>query len=97
MIIMVKKSRGFRSGTRKKLSKKKRKRTTVTNFLQKFKAGEKAMIVQQPTSQKGMPFPRFKGRVAKVVAFRGKSYILELKDGKKKKFIISKPEHLKKM
>ncbi len=94
---MVKKSRGFRSGTRKKLSKRKRKRVAVTMFLQKFKVGEKAMIVQEPSSQRGMPFPRFKGKVAKVVASRGKSYILELKDGKKKKFIISRPEHLKKM
>jgi large subunit ribosomal protein L21e len=94
---MVKKSRGFRSGTRKKLRKKKRRRTSVTKFLQKFKKGDKVMIVQDPSSQKGMPFPRFKGKTAKIAAARGKSYILELKDGKKSKFVISKPEHLKKI
>jgi large subunit ribosomal protein L21e len=94
---MVKKSRGFRSGTRKKLRKKKARRVTVTKFLQKFKKDDKVMIVQDPSSQKGMPFPRFKGKSAKIVAARGKSYILELKDGKKKKFVISRPEHLKKI
>lgn len=92
---MVKKSRGFRSGTRKKL--KKRKKTGITKFLQKFKIGEKAMIVQEPSSHKGMPFPRFKGKVGKIIGSRGSSYILELKNGKKKKFIISRPEHLRKV
>ena len=94
---MVKKSRGFRSGTRKKLRKRKSKRPTITKFLRKFKAGDKVMIAQEPTSQKGMPFSRFKGRVARVVKARGKSYVLELKDGKKKKTVISRPEHLKKI
>ena len=94
---MTKKSRGFRSGTRKKLSKKRSIRPAITKFLQKFKIGDNVMILQEPTSQRGMPFPRFKSRVAKVVATRGKSYILELREGKKRKSIISRPEHLKKM
>lgn len=97
VMTMTKKSRGFRSGTRKKLSKKRSARPTVTKFLQKFNIGDNAMIVQEPVSQRGMPFPRFKSRIARVVATRGKSYILELKDGKKRKLIISRPEHLKKM
>lgn len=97
MSYVVKKSRGFRSRTRKKLSKKRSRRPTVTKFLQKFKVGQMVMISHEPASQKGMPFPRFKGKVAKIVATRGKSYILELKDGGKKKFVISRPEHLKKM
>ena len=94
---MVKKSRGFRSGTRKKLSKKRSIRPTITKFLQKFEVGDKVMISQETVSHKGMPFPRFKGRTVKVVGVRGKSYLLELKDGGKKKIIISRPEHLKRL
>jgi len=94
---MVKKSRGFRSGTRKKLGKKRGVRTAITKFMQKFKVGDMVVIAQEPSSQKGMPFPRFKGRSARVIASRGKSYILELKDGKRKKCVISRPEHLSRM
>lgn len=94
---MVIKSRGFRSGTRKSLHKKRRLRISLTTFMQKFKIGDKVMISPQPVSQKGMPTPRFRGKVAQVLSARGKSYILELKDGGKRKTIISRPEHLKKM
>jgi large subunit ribosomal protein L21e len=93
---MTKKSRGFRHGTRQKLSKKRSERLAITKFLQKFKVGDKVVISQQPSSQDGMPFPRFKGRTAIVAEVRGRGYVLEVKDGNKKKFIISRPEHLKK-
>jgi large subunit ribosomal protein L21e len=42
-----------------------------------------------------MPFPRFKGIAGKVIGKRGKSYLVEIKDGKKIKQVISRPEHLK--
>ena len=92
---MVKKSRGFRSGTRKKLRQRPAKKPAITKFLKKFKAGQKVLILPEPSSQKGMPFPRFKGRVGVIVGRRGKSYLIEVKNGKKVKRIISRPEHLK--
>jgi len=55
------------------------------------------MILPEPASQRGMPFPRYKGKVGVVVGRRGRSYLVELVDGKKKKTIISRPEHLKKV
>lgn len=94
---MVKKSRGFRSGTRRKLRQKPSKRPAITKFLRAFKHGEKVMILPEPASQKGMPFPRYKGKVGVVVERRGRSYLVEIVDGKKKKTIISRPEHLKKV
>lgn len=94
---MVKKSRGFRSGTRKKLRQKPSKRPSITKFLRIFKKGQRVILLPEPASQKGMPFPRYKGRTGRVVGKRGKSYLIEIVDGKKKKTIISRPEHLKRV
>jgi len=91
---MVKKSHGPRVRTRKKL-KQKLRRKGITRFLKEFKEGQKVMILQEPASHKGMPFPRFKGKIGKVINKRGRSYIVEVLDGKKVKKIISRPEHLK--
>jgi len=91
---MVKKSHGLRARTRKKLKQKLRKKG-ITRFLKEFKEGERVIILQEPSSHKGMPFPRFKGMSGKVIGKRGKSYIVEILDGNKLKKIIARPEHLK--
>lgn len=91
---MVRASKGFRSGTRKKL-RQKLTRPAITRFLQEFEIGQRVIIVLEPSSHKGMPFPRFKGAMGKIIEKRGKSYVVELKDGNKVKKIISRPEHLK--
>lgn len=92
---MVKRSKGLRSKTREKLTQKPRYRPAITKFIQEFSEGQKVMISQEPSSQKGMPHTRFKGRVGKIIGRRGRAYIVEITDGKKKKKIISAPEHLK--
>jgi large subunit ribosomal protein L21e len=63
--------------------------------LQSFDNGEKVIIFPEPSSQKGMPFLRYKGNIGKVVERRGQGYLVEIDDGGKKKIIISRPEHLK--
>ncbi len=90
---MVKKSKGFRTDTREKLTQK--IRPPITRFLQEFAIGQNVVITLEPSSHKGMPFPRFKGKMGKIIAKRGKSYIVEIKDINKTKRIISRPEHLK--
>jgi len=90
---MAKRSRGFRSKTRKKLEKK--QKTPITKFLQEFEIGQRVVIELEPSSQKGMPHPRFHGRIGEVIGKRGRSYIVAIKDGKKIKQIISRPEHLR--
>jgi large subunit ribosomal protein L21e len=92
---MVKKSRGFRAKTRFKIRQKIAYRPTITKFLQEFKTGQRVVIAQEPSSQKGMPHPRFKGRMGKVIEKRGKAYIVEILDGNKVKKLCSRPEHLK--
>jgi large subunit ribosomal protein L21e len=42
-----------------------------------------------------MPFRRFFGRTGTIAEKRGKSYIVKIKDGKKEKELIARPEHLK--
>lgn len=92
---MTKKSRGFRTGTRKKLRQKRSVRPTITKFLKDFRIGQQVMVFHEPSSSRGMPFPRFRGKVGKVSGKRGNSYIVEVVEGKKVKKIISSPEHLK--
>lgn len=93
---MVKKSRGFRAKTRKSL-KQKRVRPNITKFLTEFKKNQSVMILQEPSSHKGMPHPRFKGKTGRIIGKRGKAYIVEIVDGNKVKTLITRPEHLKAM
>ncbi len=90
---MVKKSRGFRQSTRKKLTQF--RRPAITRFLQEFEKGQKVVITIEPSSHKGMPYPRFKGKIGTVVEIRGNSYVIEIYDGNKLKQVISRPEHIR--
>jgi len=92
---MVQKSKGRRKRTRNLLRVKARERLPITRYIQEFKIGGKVVIKPNPSSHKGMPFKRFFGRTGTVINKRGKSYIIRIKDGKKEKNIISRPEHLK--
>lgn len=92
---MVKKSRGFRAKTRKKLRQKPAYRPAITKFLQKFEEGQRVVFLPEPSSSAGMPHPRFKGKIGRIIGFRGKSYIIETVDGNKVKRLIVRPEHLK--
>jgi large subunit ribosomal protein L21e len=87
--------KGLRSRTRRKLAGAKRKKFKVEPFMQEFKPGQSVVIKQDPSSQGGMPHPRYKGKVGVVKAKRGSAYILAMKAGKKEREIIAKPEHLK--
>jgi large subunit ribosomal protein L21e len=93
----MKKSRGFRSKTRQALRQKPAYRPAITKFLQEFNIGQRVVIEQEPSSHSGMPHPRYKGSIGKIIAKRGKSYIVEITDGNKVKRLISRPEHLKVM
>lgn len=92
---MVKRSRGFRSRTRKKLRQKTGRRPVISKFIEEFRKNQKVVVVQEPSSHKGMPHSRFKGKIGKIIGRRGKSYIVEIKEGNKLKKVISRPEHLK--
>jgi len=94
---MVQKSKGKRRRTRNLLRIRVGERIPITKYLQEFKVGDKVMVKPDPSSHRGMPFKRFFGRTGILIDKRGKSYIVKIKDGKKEKVIISRPEHLKAM
>ncbi|MEM5802180.1 MAG: 50S ribosomal protein L21e [Candidatus Aenigmatarchaeota archaeon] len=92
---MVQKHKGFRSRTRERLKQRPGYRAPITKFLQDFDIGQKVVIAPEPSSQSGMPHPRFKGRSGEIIGKRGRSYIVKVVDGDKVKKVIVNPEHLK--
>ncbi|MCD6558114.1 MAG: 50S ribosomal protein L21e [Candidatus Aenigmarchaeota archaeon] len=88
---MVRKSVGPRKKTRHKL--KSDKKLTITEMIRKFNIGDRVHINIRSES-KGFPHPKFQGAVGKIVGKRGNAYIVEVKDRKKTKKIISKAQHL---
>ncbi len=93
---MVKSSKGFRSRTRGTFTKDVRERglPPVTRVLRVFSPGEKVQVRIEPSEPRGQPHPRYQGRVATVVAPRGRAYVLTFTDGGKRKTLIARPVHL---
>lgn len=96
---MVKRSKGLRSKSRKILSRKPRNRglTSITRALQSFEEGDSVNIVIDSTIHKGMPHIRFHGRTGVVEGLQGTSYKVKIKDGKKHKTLVIRPEHLRRV
>ncbi len=94
---MVRKSKGFRSRTRKKLRKKPRERglSPLSPLMYEYKKGDKVHIVIDPSVHTGMPHPRFHGRTGEIVGKQGRAYIVKVRDGGKEKKLIVAPEHLR--
>jgi len=90
---MVVKSHGPRRRTREKF--RRRGKVPVNKFVKQFNVGERIVIDIDSSSQSGMPFKRFQGLSGKIIEKRGRSYLVEIKDGNKPKTIIANPEHLK--
>jgi len=90
-------SRGFRAGTRQVLRKKPRQRGMfpLSKILYPYRIGEKVVINIEPSVHKGMPHPRFNGKIGVIIEKRGRAYVIEIKDGNKIKHIIARPEHIK--
>lgn len=94
---MVKHSRGYKSRTRKLLRKKPRERGLfpLSRLLLKYEVGDRVAIIIDPSVHRGMPHRRFHGRIGVIAGVRGKSYIVEVMLGNKKKTLIVRPEHLR--
>ena len=92
---MTEHTQGLRTGTRRKLKKGVRDKFTPETYLKGFKEGQKVVLDHDPSSQKGMPHPRFKGKVGEVIGKRGRSFIISILDGNKRKTVMARPEHLK--
>ncbi len=96
---MAKMSKGSRAGTRHTLQRRPRERglSNISKSLQTFEEGERAVVKIDPSKHKGMPHRRFHGLTGVVVGRQGDAYVLELKDGNKRKTVVARPEHLSKV
>ena len=92
---MVRASKGFRRTTRRKLKKGLRHKFKPEDYLKEFKENEKVVLAHNPSSHRGMPHPKTKGRIGEIVSKRGNSYVVSVRIGASRKQIIARPEHLK--
>jgi large subunit ribosomal protein L21e len=92
----MKKSKGFRSGARRLLTKEPRERGKIrlSKLLQEYQPGTSVVVMIDSSVQKGMPHRRYHGKVGTVVSKRGRSYVLKVPQGDAVKEIIVRPEHL---
>ncbi|WP_342305603.1 50S ribosomal protein L21e [Methanolobus sp. ZRKC5] len=90
-------SHGEKHCTRYKLQKTTRERglSPISKAIQEFDNGQMVHIDIDPSVQKGMPNARFQGKTGKVIGQRGRAFILQIRDGKATKELISLPQHLK--
>lgn len=96
---MVSHSKGYRTRTRKLLTKSTREKGGVPRLsplMEELKEGQYVVIKINPSVHKGMPHRRYHGKVGIVQGRRGKSYIVKVNLGDKEKIIIVRPEHLTK-
>ncbi|MFW6064841.1 MAG: 50S ribosomal protein L21e [Candidatus Natronoplasma sp.] len=92
----MKRSKGTRQGTRKILRKKPSERglIPINKALQEFEEGEKVRIKIEPSVHKAQPHRRFQGAIGVVQGKQGKAFVVEVKEGGKKKKVITRSEHL---
>lgn len=96
---MTKRSKGIRSKSRKILRRKPRDRglSSITRALQRFEEGENVNVVIDPSVHKGMPHIRFHGKTGKIKGEQGDCYVVDIKDSKKHKTLVVRPEHLRRV
>lgn len=93
---MVRRSKGYRSRTRTLFRKNPRERGKVglSRLLRTYNPGDKVKIRIDSGVHKGMPHRRYHGRVGIVKARRGRSYIIEVPEGRQTRTLIARPEHI---
>jgi len=92
----MKKSKGYRRGTRRLLKKNPRERgkIKVSKLLYEYAPGSRVVIRIDSSIAKGMPHKRYHGKVGTIVDKRGRSYVVSVPQGGTIKEIIARPEHL---
>lgn len=92
----MKKSKGYRAGTRRLLKKRPRERGKIrlSKLLYQYQPGNRIVIKIDSGVHKGMPHKRYHGKVGTVIDKRGRSYIINVTQGDAVKEIIVRPEHL---
>ncbi|MDQ1281078.1 MAG: large subunit ribosomal protein L21e [Thermoproteota archaeon] len=68
--------------------------TPLGRLLREYKNGERVVITLNSSVHKGMPHPRYQGKVGIVDEKRGHAYVVKIKEGEKNRSIIARPEHI---
>ncbi|RLE60218.1 MAG: 50S ribosomal protein L21e [Thermoprotei archaeon] len=94
---MVKRTKGYRYKSRKLLRKHPRERGMrgLSRLMIEYRLGDRVHIDISPESIETAPHRRYQGKVGTIVEKRGKAYVIEVKVGGKKKYIITTKEHIK--
>lgn len=92
----MRKSKGYRSGARRLLTKEPRERgkLSLSKLLYEYQPGSQVVVKIEPSVQKGMPHRRYHGRVGTIMNKRGRSYVVSVSQGDAVREIIVRPEHL---
>jgi large subunit ribosomal protein L21e len=92
----VKKSKGYRRGTRRLLKKAPRERgkPKLGKLLYAYALGSQVIIKIDSSVQKGMPHRRFHGKIGTIMDKRGRGYVVNVAQGDAVKEIIVRSEHL---
>lgn len=93
---MGRKAKGYRRKTRSILKRKPRERgkTGLSKILYEYTPGEKIVVKIDPSVHKAMPHRRYHGRIGVIVNKRGRSYVVNVTQGRAIKEIIVRPEHI---
>jgi len=92
----MKKSKGFRAGTRR-LSKKKPRESgkpRISKLLQDYTIGSQVIIKLDSSVQKSLPHKRYQGKIGTVLDKRGRGYVVSVSQGDAIREIIVRSEHL---
>ena len=92
----MKKSKGYRRGTRRLLKKAPRERgkPKLGKLLYAYQLGSRVIIKVDSSVQKSLPHRRFHGKIGTVVGKRGRGYVVSVAQGNAVKEIIVRSEHL---
>ena len=90
------KSKGPQARTRHLLKKKPRERgkEKLSKLLREYESGDRVVIKINPSVHKGSPHRRYHGKIGTIVERRGRSYRVNVKQGKSLKEVIVRPEHI---
>ena len=93
---MGRKAKGYRRKTRSILKRKPRERGKMglSKILYEYTPGEKVVVKIDPSVHKAMPHRRYHGRIGVIVNKRGRSYVVNVTQGRAIKEIIVRPEHI---
>jgi large subunit ribosomal protein L21e len=92
----VRKSRGYRHGTRRLSTKAPRDkgRPKLGKLLINYEVGSQVIVKVDSSVQKSLPHKRFHGKIGTVKAKQGRGYVVSVPQGNAVKDVILRSEHL---